>query len=115
MPFFFNIFIVQKKISILVYFAIIFFDCNAQIFQRRFNKIGSADDYGGNCVKSSSGGYYISGSISNPPNSIDGIVIKFNSNGDTLWTKIYGGPSSDGYGILNFNNQSYVIGNTGFP
>ena len=42
-----------------------------------------------------SGGYVVAGYTSNfTPNDTDGLVLRMNTNGDTLWSLVYNGPSS---------------------
>ena len=48
------------------------------------------------CVREvPAGGYVLAGYTSNlTPNDTDGLVVRMNTNGDTLWTFVYNGPSS---------------------
>ncbi|MGC6491172.1 MAG: hypothetical protein ACON5E_07825, partial [Flavobacteriales bacterium] len=68
----------------------------------------------GNSVKQTTdGGYIITGYISehNPNNSWDISVIKTDSQGDTLWTKTFGGTSYDeGFSVQQIQDGGYIIG-----
>lgn len=83
----------------------------------------SGRDEGYAIQKVSSGGYIISGlTTSFGAGSTDAYVIRINDNGDTLWTKTYGGESeeyttkieqtSDGGFILVGRTYSYGLGST---
>jgi hypothetical protein len=42
----------------------------------------------------SSGGYILAGYTANyTPNDTDGLVLRLNANGDTLWSLVYDGPN----------------------
>ena len=48
------------------------------------------------CINTSDGGYVVSGSIYDTITSV-GLLIKFNQNGDSLWSRIYNDPDSSDY------------------
>lgn len=48
------------------------------------------------CIKTSDGGYAVSGSITDSIRDV-GLLMKFNQNGDSLWSKIYGDTVSTEY------------------
>lgn len=72
---------------------------------------GAADDYG-NCVKQTSdGGYIMIGQTFNGgAGGGDAWLVKLDSNGDTTWTKRYGGAQNDeGYYITIAPDGGYVF------
>ena len=72
---------------------------------------GTSNDYG-NCVKvTSDGGYIMVGQTFsfNSPGG-DAYMVKMNANGDTLWTKRFGGAYNDeGYYITANSDGSFVF------
>jgi hypothetical protein len=59
------------------------------------------------------GGYIIAGSATKTATDIDIYVIKTNALGDTLWTRTYGGDSSDvAYNIQQTVDSGYIIAAT---
>ena len=68
-------------------------------------------------IEDSNGNYLIVGETNSfgtsNPNYSDVYLVKTNSNGDTLWTKTYGGSSSDaGYSIIQTNGDYLIAGRT---
>jgi hypothetical protein len=59
----------------------------------------------------SDGGFVVAGHTgSSTPGNIDVLLVKFNSNGDTLWSKTYGGLQNDyGYSVVQSNDGGFVI------
>ena len=60
-----------------------------------------------------SGGYIVAGYTSNfTPNDTDGLVLRMNTNGDTLWSLIYNGPSSKEdcfYKVLPTADNGFIL------
>jgi hypothetical protein len=74
---------------------------------------GGANDEGASYVQQTSdSGYIITGSTrSFGQTSGDVYLIKIDINGDTLWTKIYGGNDyENGYSVKQTNDGGYIIG-----
>jgi len=69
------------------------------------------DFNGANCmIKTNIDGFILVGVTEIDPPSADGLVIKTNSIGDTLWLNTYGGASYDElYSICEDNNGNYLI------
>lgn len=72
---------------------------------------GSGDDQATCIQKTNNNGYIIVGRTSSfGSGSIDVFCIKTDQNGDTLWTRTYGGTESDdGSGIIQTNDNCYLI------
>ncbi|MCK4576758.1 hypothetical protein KAU34_10145, partial [candidate division WOR-3 bacterium] len=72
---------------------------------------GADDDWGFSVIESSDGGYIIVGSTeSYGEGERDVYVIKTDVNGDTLWTKTYGGEKDDvGVSIQKTSDSGYII------
>ncbi|HIE05409.1 MAG TPA: hypothetical protein EYP58_01270 [bacterium (Candidatus Stahlbacteria)] len=70
----------------------------------------SDDDRGWDVQQTSDQGYVIVGECVLSGSSKDVYIIKTDTNGDTLWTKTYGGTSNDGgYSIQQIQDSLYVI------
>ena len=77
---------------------------------------GSGDNEGNSLIQARDGGYIICGLTNNfGGGNYDVYLIKTNSNGDTLWTKTYGGINGDiGLNIQQTTDGGYIItGSTG--
>ena len=62
---------------------------------------GINDDSGGECILTSDGGYAVAGSTKSfGSGNYDAYLLKFNSIGDTLWTKTFGGLGIDASGSI---------------
>jgi type IX secretion system substrate protein len=72
---------------------------------------GNNIDNASSIQQTSDGGYIITGLIDSfTPFSSDVSLIKTNSNGDTLWTKIFGGNNPDGgYFVQQTSDGGYII------
>jgi len=79
---------------------------------------GSNEDYGGSITTTNDGGYVLTGRTYSNDGDFRGMskgnydifVMKLNSNGDTVWKKIYGGSNVDyGWSITNTNDNGYVL------
>ncbi len=72
---------------------------------------GAAVDYLYSVQQTTDGGYLIGGTTNNfGAGNYDMYMIKTNSNGDTLWTKAYGGTGEDrGYYAVQANDGGYII------
>jgi hypothetical protein len=83
---------------------------SAQVtFQRVYG--GSANDEGLSVQPTADGGYVITGStMSYGAGGGDVYLIKTNANGDTLWTRAYGGTDYDaGYSVQQTLDGGYII------
>ena len=72
---------------------------------------GASSDWGFSVQQTLDGGYVIAGvTYSAGTGGADVYLIKTNASGDTLWTKIYGGPSYDwGQSVRQTTDGGYVI------
>jgi len=68
-------------------------------------------DSGHSVRQTSEGGYIITGSTSSYGSGVvDVYLIKTDANGDTLWTKTYGGANTDkGYSVQQTSDGGYII------
>jgi hypothetical protein len=60
-------------------------------------------------------GYYVASGFTNSSGagSLDCWIVKFNSSGDTLWTRTFGGPKDErGYEVTTTSDNSYVVSAT---
>ena len=81
------------------------------LWQRTFG--GSYNDMG-RCVRQTTdGGFIVAGTTSNnysPADSMDVYLIKTNANGDSLWTRTYGGVCHDeGYSVDLTSDGGYIV------
>ncbi len=71
---------------------------------------GSVDDFGGTIQKTSDGNYIVSGyTYSYGSGACDGYIIKINSTGDSLWTKVYGASSFDSFRFIQITSDGGYI------
>lgn len=80
------------------------------LWARRYG--GEGDDQGKSVHQTSDGGYIIAGwTESFGAGLVDFYLIKTDSNGDTLWTREYGGAGSDcAYSVDTTSDGGYIIG-----
>ena len=70
----------------------------------------SSQDYGRGICQTSDGSYLITGSLRNSAGNDDAFIAKLNENGDTIWTRGYGGSSADiGYRILETSGGDIAV------
>ena len=100
----------KKLLLILIAFAFMSLSATAQImFQKTYENDSSSEGY---FVKQTQdGGYIITGNTSSRgAGSADVYLIRINSNGDTLWTKTYGGTNyDDGEDVEQTSDGGYII------
>ncbi len=72
---------------------------------------GTGDEKAGNLVQTSNGSFVFTGFTNSAGSGgYDIFLIKTNSNGDTLWTKTYGGPQADyGNSVAITSDKGYII------
>jgi regulation of enolase protein 1 (concanavalin A-like superfamily) len=72
---------------------------------------GSKDDVGRSVVQTSGGGFIVAGyTLSYGAGSSDVWLIRIDSNGDTLWTRTYGGSDNDeGHSVVETADGGYII------
>lgn len=67
---------------------------------------GTSSDYSRRCIRTSDGGYVITGSVYFPSSGDDLLLIKLDQNGGQLWSKTFGGAASDiGYDIIEISGD----------
>ncbi len=77
-----------------------------------YKKYGlSGNDYGKFVIETSDGGFAVVGSTNSVgAGNYDVWLLKTDSNGDTLWTKTYGGTDNDeGYCLRQTNDNGFII------
>jgi len=74
---------------------------------------GESEDYGRSVQQTSDGGFIVLGwsfSFSQNYSFSDMYLIKTNENGDSLWTKLYGGWTYDyGYSVQQLADEGYIL------
>jgi hypothetical protein len=71
---------------------------------------GAGDENGSSVQQTADGGYIISGSTTSFGNGTQVYLLKINANGDTVWTRTYGGTGTDnGYSVQQTLDGGYII------
>jgi hypothetical protein len=77
-------------------------------WQKRYG--GAGDDRGSSVRQTSDGGYIIAGTTTSFGNYYQFYLIKTNSSGDTLWTRVYGGAESEyGSSVQQTVDGGYIV------
>ena len=109
----------MKKLIVLLSIPFIFNFCkkdenndsNVEIippFEMRFG--GTAYDWGSSVQKTTDGGYIICGGTNSFGNGSGEVyLIKIDENGDSLWTKTFGGADSEGSSVQQTIDGGYII------
>src|ERR1041385_809794 len=104
---------IEKKIILAAALFLSVATCFSQtLFEKSFGS-GSDDDwFWGIQPTPSDSGFIVIGQASGAFSGSGGIlVVKTNKNGDTLWTKIYGGSHADfGYRIAPTSDNGFIFG-----
>ena len=83
------------------------FSLNAQTFQKVYNWTYNSEGYS---LVTVSDGYLLLGSTRTANNQLDILLIKTDLQGDTLWTKTYGGTGNDvGYAIKKTSDNGFIV------
>ena len=110
-----NITTTTKVKSVLtVIFLVFIVHANAQNFFRR-TVGGTILDWANSVIQTSDSGYAILGSTKNFGSGMEDIyLVKMLANGDTAWTKTYGGSANDeeGAGVVQTPDGGYAIAGT---
>ena len=71
---------------------------------------GTGDDLGQSVQQTSDGGYIVAGHIATVATGDDVYLIRIDANGDTLWTRTYGGAESDqARAICQTTDGGYIV------
>ena len=100
----------ELKIILMKYIIAIFLLLPTFVFSQGWEKIFE-NGVGKSVQQTTDGGYIITGTYINyKPDIVDVYLIKTNENGDTLWTKTYGGNDSDrGCSVQQTTDGGYII------
>ena len=100
----------KNLVMIVIGFALMGLSVEGHVtFQKTYG--GTALDWGNSVKHTSDGGYIIvGGTESFRAGGADVYLIKTNANGDTLWTKTYGGSKDDqGVSVIETNDNGFAI------
>jgi Secretion system C-terminal sorting domain/Beta-propeller repeat len=102
----YHIFNIMKKLLVLLLFLIL----TQNIYSQSGKGLSNTVDTSGNC--------YVAGYTSNTVSGNNILIMKYDVNGDTLWTRTYSGTDSlanaQGIGIKStISGSIYVVGNIG--
>lgn len=79
-------------------------------WKKTYYKTGGIDAEGRAVIATKDSGYIIAGFINSYNSSYNMLLIKTNSNGDTLWTKTYGGNAYDAaYSVVETSDGGYTL------
>ncbi len=103
---------ISKRFKWFLFLSIVYFNTNlsAQAPDTMWTKIlgGEPYRYSGNSVQQTTdGGYIITGYKGMRPTKI--WLIKTDINGDTIWTKTFGGSGGDGYSVQQTTDEGFII------
>ena len=74
---------------------------------------GAGSDFGYSVQQTLDSGYIITGTTDSPSSNADVYLIKTDINGDTIWTKCFGGTNIDhGYSVKQTSDGGYIIAGT---
>lgn len=76
---------------------------------------GPGDDYAGSIQELPDSGFILCGGTKRTASSdADVYLVRINSNGDTLWTKTFGGPADDGGSVVQrtYDDNYFIAGST---
>ena len=81
------------------------------LWTRKYNGSANGNELASDLVSDASGNIYVTGSSFGPGTINDFILIKYNSNGDEMWTQTYNGPAdgNDNFTSIALDNNSNVI------
>ncbi|MCR4416834.1 MAG: T9SS type A sorting domain-containing protein [Ignavibacteria bacterium] len=79
-------------------------------WEKGFGIPGRVDAQPHKMYPTSDGGFIITGSAESYPDIVDLFIMKFNSSGDTLWSKLYGGSLLDwGQDVCETNDGGFIV------
>ena len=102
----------MKRMILVLLLSLIGLSVNAQItFQKAYGGLG--DDNANSVWQTADGGFIIAGSTTSygaDTTNSDVYLFKTDSHGDTLWTRTYGGDSTDyGFSVQQTTDGGYII------
>ena len=103
---------IKKYCLIVIFITNYIYSQSPDILWQKNYGLNTADDFGQSVIETDDGGIAVVGYTGSfGAGGYDVWLIKTDANGDVLWTKTYGGVSSDyGYSLKQVDDGGYIIG-----
>jgi len=82
----------------------------AQLWLRRYDGPGGGNDAGADIAVDGQGNILVVGTHTNAAGDVDALVIKYDPNGETLWSRTHDGGGTDGFSKMFLDPQDCLVG-----